>query len=111
MAGGETTATSMAAITYHLLKSPASHAKLKHEVRARFRSFEDIDIASALQLKYLQAVLKEGMRIFPASTQGLPRTSPGVEVDGVWVPSGVSESVLSSHLTTIFSMGLYAMYQ
>lgn len=90
MAGGETTATSMAAITYYVLKSPASHAKPKQKVRSRFKSFEEIDITSSLQLRYLQAVLKEGMRIFPASTQGLPRTSPGVSVDGIFVLIGVS---------------------
>lgn len=50
---------------------------------------EEIDISSALQLQYLQAVIKEGMRIFPASSQGVPRTSPGITVDGLWVPSGV----------------------
>ena len=50
---------------------------------------EEIDISSALQLPYLQAVIKEGMRIFPASSQGVPRTSPGILVDGVWVPPGV----------------------
>ena len=50
---------------------------------------EEIDVSSALQLQYLQAVIKEGMRIFPASSQGIPRLSLGITVDGFWVPSGV----------------------
>lgn len=91
IAGGETTATSLAAITFNFLKSHRSHQLLKDEVRARYKSMEEIDISSALQLPYLQAVIKEGMRIFPASSQGVPRTSPGITVDGVWVPPGVCQ--------------------
>lgn len=88
IAGGETTATSIAAMTFHLLKSPASHEKLKREIRGRFKSLNDITFASASQLPYLQAVIKEGLRIFPANSQGLPRRSPGISVDGTWVPEG-----------------------
>jgi cytochrome P450 len=90
IAGGETTATTMAAITYYLLKSPSSHEKVKQEVRSRFNAMKEIDITSSGQLPYLQAVIKEGMRILPANSQGLPRRSPGIEVDGHFVPDGVS---------------------
>ena len=91
MAGGETTATTMSSITCYLLQSPASYQKLTHEIRSRFNSFEEIDITSSLRIPYLQAVIKEGMRILPASTQGLPRTSPGFEVDGRYIPAGVCD--------------------
>ncbi|CAD6591254.1 MAG: hypothetical protein ASARMPRED_005282 [Alectoria sarmentosa] len=95
IAGGETTATSLAATTFNFLKSPDSHQLLKDEIRGRYNSVEEIDISSALQLPYLQAVIKEGMRIFPASSQGVPRTSPGILVDGVWVPPGTELYVSS----------------
>lgn len=62
---------------------------VRKEIRSRYKSVEEIDISSALQLPYLQAVIKEGLRLFPASSQGVPRISPGLEVDGFWVPSGV----------------------
>lgn len=90
MAGGETTSTSMAAITFYLLKSPECYQKLKNEVRGRYKSLHEIDIASTAQLPYLQAVIKEGMRIFPAGPQGLPRRSTGMMVEGHHVPAGVS---------------------
>merc|ERR1712225_741 len=48
----------------------------------------DIDVASTTQLEYLMAVLKEGMRIFPTAPQGTPRVSPGVTVEGHYVPKG-----------------------
>lgn len=92
MAGGETTSTSMAAITFYLLKSPSSYLKLQEEVRQRYKSLEEIDITSTSQLPYLQAVIKEGMRMFPAGPQGLPRRSTGMVVDGQFVPEGVGSS-------------------
>jgi cytochrome P450 len=82
----------MSAITFYLLKSPRCHDILKKELRARFKSLSEIDITSTSQLPYLQAVIKEGMRIFPANSQGLPRKSPGTVVDGHFVPEGVSIS-------------------
>jgi cytochrome P450 len=90
LAGGETTGTSMAATTFYILKTPGVQEKLRHEVRTAFKSFEDIDFASAMQLPYLMAVLKEGGRIFPTAPQGTPRESPGVTIDGHYVPAGVS---------------------
>ncbi|KAI0099744.1 cytochrome P450 [Nemania sp. FL0031] len=95
MAGGETTSTTMAAITFYLLKSPASHKKLAEEVRARYRTFEEINIISTSQLPYLQAVIKEGMRIYVPGPQGLPRISPGMTVDGYFVPPGTEFYVSS----------------
>ncbi|KFA76891.1 hypothetical protein S40288_09298 [Stachybotrys chartarum IBT 40288] len=95
MAGGETTSTSMAAITFYLLTSPAWHKKLKEEVRNRYQMLQDIDITSTAQLPYLQAVIKEGMRIFPVGPQGLPRKSTGMTVDGNFVPKGTEFYVSS----------------
>lgn len=89
MAGGETTSTAMAAITFYLLKSPCSYKKLTKEIRERYGNLDEIDILSTGQLPYLQAVLKEGMRMYVPGPQGLPRTSPGMTVDGHFVPAGV----------------------
>ncbi|RYO91163.1 hypothetical protein DL766_000129 [Monosporascus sp. MC13-8B] len=99
IAGGETTATSMTAITYYLLKSSSSHEKLKREIRSRFNSVEEIDITKSGQMPFLQAVIKEGMRILPANSQGLPRRSPGIEVDGHFVPEGTEFHVSPRAMT------------
>lgn len=80
----------MASTTYFVLKNPEVYEKLKQEVRMRYISYDDIDIASTTQLSYLVAVLKESMRIFPAAPQGMPRKSPGWMVEGHYVPKGVS---------------------
>ncbi|KAI1132468.1 cytochrome P450 [Nemania abortiva] len=95
MAGGETTSTAMAAITFYLLKSPNSYKKLTEEIRTRYQTFEEIDVISTSQLPYLQAVIKEGMRIYVPGPQGLPRKSPGMTVDGNFVPPGTEFYVSS----------------
>ncbi|OCL11142.1 putative cytochrome P450 [Glonium stellatum] len=88
IAGGETVATFLAATTFYLLKSIACYGRLREEIRNRFASYGEINAASAQQLPYLQAVISEGLRIYPPGSQGFPRVSPGVFVDGRWVPKG-----------------------
>lgn len=90
MAGGETSGSAMASIIYFLLKNPKVYQKLNDEVRSAYTSYDDIDVASTTKLDYLMAVLKEGMRIFPTAPQGTPQVSPGVMVEGRYVPKGVS---------------------
>lgn len=91
----------MAAVTYYLCKTPESLRKLQKEIRGRYRSYEEINAASALQLPYLQAVINEGLRIYPPGAQGFPRRSPGAMVDGHWVPEGVSTSQVQSGIAGI----------
>ena len=92
IAGGETVATFLAATTFYLLKSEGSAAykRLCEEIRSRYNNYNEINTASAQQLPYLQAVISEGLRIYPPGSQGFPRISPGQFVDGHWVPRGVS---------------------
>ncbi|KAL9123062.1 MAG: hypothetical protein Q9187_000389 [Circinaria calcarea] len=86
IAGGETVATFLAATTFYLLQEDACYDKLRAEVRSCFPSYESINATAAQQLPYLQAVIEEGLRIYPPGSQGFPRISPGIFVDGYWVP-------------------------
>lgn len=92
IAGGETIAAFLAAVTFYLCKSPAAMRNLQQEIRSHFPTYPSISSSKALQLPFLQAVISEGLRIYPPSPQGLPRVSPGAVVDGFWVPKGVSRS-------------------
>lgn len=94
IAGGETVSTFLAAVTYFLLKNPTVYQKLQQEIRGRYKDGDEITAMSAQQLPYLQAVISEGLRIYPPGSQGFPRTCPGATIDGQWVPQGVS-SLLS----------------
>ena len=64
---------------------------LQQEIRGAFKSYDQINAASAARLTYLNAVLLEGLRIFPPVPLALPRVVPpgGDIVDGHFVPEGV----------------------
>lgn len=61
---------------------------MNHEIRSRYKSEDEINSTSALQLPYLQAVINEALRMHPSGAQGFPRISPGMKIDGKWVPQG-----------------------
>jgi len=93
IAGSETTATFLAGTTYFLLKNPSALRHLSEEVRCAFSDPEMINSDSTQNLPYLLAVIEEGLRLFPAVAAGLQRLSPGVEVDGYYVPKGTTVSI------------------
>ncbi|KAF9776196.1 hypothetical protein IL306_005670 [Fusarium sp. DS 682] len=101
IAGGETVATFLAGTTYYLLKYRENGVwdKLCQKVRDHFKTYEEINAASAQQLPYLQAVISEGLRIYPPGSQGFPRISPGTDIDGHWVPQG-TEVYTSAYTVT-----------
>ncbi|KAL2786718.1 cytochrome P450 [Aspergillus keveii] len=87
VAGSETTATSLAAITYYLCRNPSVYKKVAHEVRSSFKLLDEITGRLTEQLPYLRAVIEEGLRIFLPIPTGPPRVSPGEYVEGCFVPS------------------------
>jgi cytochrome P450 len=91
LAGSETTATALSAITYYLLRTPEVMQRLKGEIREGFKSYGDIDAQATIRLRYLRAVILEGLRIYPPLPLGLPRIVPegGDVVDGHFLPAGV----------------------
>ncbi|ETS87895.1 hypothetical protein PFICI_01723 [Pestalotiopsis fici W106-1] len=99
VAGSETTATFLGAVTYFLLKSPETLAKLQHEVRTEFSTYDQINGDTATSLPYLEAVIEEGLRLFPPAAIGLPRECPGAHIDGHWVPEGAIVSTNPFSLT------------
>ncbi|KAI9664514.1 MAG: hypothetical protein M1821_005960 [Bathelium mastoideum] len=94
VAGSESTATTVAGTVYFLLKTPAVLERLQNEVRSRFREARDITIDELSNFEYLNAVIKETMRLYPGSPDGLPRyASSDALVDGYDVPKGTSVSL------------------
>ncbi|KAI1325887.1 benzoate 4-monooxygenase cytochrome P450 [Xylariaceae sp. FL0255] len=89
IAGSETTATALATITYYLQRTPIVFEKLREEITANFKSYDEIDGRSTQRLKYLKAVILEGMRIYPPLPFALPRVVPpgGDTVDGHFLPA------------------------
>ncbi|KAI0198215.1 cytochrome P450 monooxygenase-like protein [Astrocystis sublimbata] len=99
IAGSETTATTLSALTYYLLKNPACMKKLQDEVRGAFTSVEQVTGESAGSLPYLHGVIEEAMRLFPPAPFPMPRHSPGAVVDGHYVPAGTVVSVSPLSMT------------
>lgn len=92
VAGSETTATFLCALTNYLLKDPAALQILVDEIRRTFTAEADITIDHLAKMPYLSAVINEGFRMAPPVPAGLPRVIPdgGDTVCGYWLPAGVS---------------------
>lgn len=100
LAGGETTAASTANIVYYLIKNPRVHSKLRRELEdtlgKRDEAGKRISMKEAQSIPYLQAVIKESLRILPNGLQ-LPRVVPkgGLTLAGRFFPEGVSHELFT----------------
>ncbi|OHE94281.1 cytochrome P450 [Colletotrichum orchidophilum] len=96
-AGSETTAISLAAVFYYLLRTPTALARLREELDtfAREGGFSDSETglvtwAESQKLVYLDACIKEAFRMHPAAGLPLERIVPdqGAEIAGHFVKGG-----------------------
>lgn len=83
----------MRAVLYELLKNPWAYSTLQAEIDAKDQEGQLsnlITYAEAKDMPYLQAVMKESMRLHPAVGIPMPRYVPkgGAEIDGKWFPAG-----------------------
>jgi cytochrome P450 len=92
-AGVDSTAATIRTIFYHLMKSPEALRKTQNEIDSAFADgtlSHPIQYNKAIKLPYLQAVIKEAARIYPAWQVPMPRVSPsqGLELSGIHIPGG-----------------------
>ncbi|KAH8657999.1 cytochrome P450 86A1 [Xylariales sp. PMI_506] len=92
-AGGETTSTGIRAAMLYLMTSPRSYHALQQEIDAALESTAiscPLSEQEVVNLPYLQAVVKETLRLFmPAAF--FPKSSPNEEIlCGLKIPAGVS---------------------
>lgn len=94
MAGSETTATALAGLFFHLGLDQfrGVYHKLVEEILGAFSSEAEIDMKSTANLPYLRAVIEEDLRMFPPAAETPPRVSPGADLNGEFIPKGVSSS-------------------
>lgn len=96
-AGSDTTGISMSAIIYFLMKHPDCLKKLRDEIETaeRERNLSNpVSFQEAQKLPYLQATIKEALRLHAAVGQILSRVVPegGAHISGRRFPQGVSYS-------------------
>lgn len=92
-AGSDTTAISLRSLFYYLCKNAACYSRLMTEIDDLDRAgklSEPVSFAEANKMKYLQACMKEAMRMHPAVGQLLERVVPegGAALSGHWLPQG-----------------------
>ncbi|KAL0933403.1 cytochrome P450 3A19 [Colletotrichum truncatum] len=93
MVGYDTSATTLSAVFYHLLREPNYYHKVQVEVRDTYSALSDISASSVLRLPYLNACIQETLRLLPPiNGRGSHRISPGAMIDGLYVPKGVNVS-------------------
>jgi cytochrome P450 len=97
-AGSDTIAVSIRAIIYYVLRNPSVKVKLVAEIEEAKRKGElsnPIRHGEAARLKYLQAVINESLRVFPALAVNLPRVVPsgGANIEGHYMPAGTVVSM------------------
>lgn len=98
LAGGETTAASMANVVYYLIKNPRVLNKLRGELEAALGKRDEVgkrvSMKDAQSVPYLQAVIKESLRILPNGLH-FPRVVPkgGLTLAGRFFPEGVSHQI------------------
>ncbi|KAF7538061.1 hypothetical protein G7054_g3272 [Neopestalotiopsis clavispora] len=95
LAGTETTASLLTGLTYHLLANPEKMKILTDEIRSRFENYQDITFEALAQLDYLNACIREGLRVYPSIPSGIPRVvaDGGNIILGKYVPGGTRVSV------------------
>ncbi|KAK1842043.1 cytochrome p450 pisatin [Colletotrichum chrysophilum] len=92
-AGSDTTAISLSAIMYYLCRNPGTLEKLRKELdnaEAEGSISNPITFREAQALPYLQAVIKESLRLHPATGLTMPRVVPegGRQLAGAFFPAG-----------------------
>ncbi|CAI7613872.1 unnamed protein product [Penicillium glandicola] len=107
-AGSETTATALGACHFYLQKSPECYKTLVREIRTAFSSEADINALAVARLPYLNAVIEEGLRMYPPAPAIGPRVIPpgGAVVCGQFLPEGTSVSV--AHYSTFCGLSNFA---
>ncbi|KAH8169572.1 cytochrome p450 domain-containing protein [Sarocladium implicatum] len=85
VAGIDTTGDALCFLMWELSQPRSLHFQKRLQEELRKNSETPLD-----QLPYLDAVVNEGLRVFPAIPMSLPRIVPqdGRGIDGVWVPEG-----------------------
>ncbi|KAJ5371830.1 Cytochrome P450 E-class group I [Penicillium concentricum] len=104
-AGADTSAIGIRSVLGSLLVDRAGYTKLTHEIDSFYvtQNLEgrEIKYTECLELPYLQAVVKEGLRMHPSIQFQLPRSAPegGVTICNAFVPGGteISMSPLASN--------------
>jgi cytochrome P450 len=104
VAGGDTSAGAIRTVMLNLLTHPVSYRKLRAEMEEGIATGKislPIKDAEARQMPYLQAVIKEALRLMPPASGAFYKEVPpaGDMINGMFIPGGtqIGSSPLGIH--------------
>ncbi|KAE9372197.1 cytochrome P450 [Stipitochalara longipes BDJ] len=97
-AGSDTTAITLSSILYHLVKYPQTYKALQNEIDTAAKQgqvSDPVTFKEAQDLPYLQAVIKEALRIHSATGLPMQRVVPpaGTTIAKHFIPAGASVGI------------------
>ncbi|GJE86759.1 cytochrome P450 [Phanerochaete sordida] len=98
VAGSDTTAVTLGNIFYYLISNPQAYKKLQKEVDKHYPAGEDaLNPKNYSHMPYLEAVINEAMRLYPALPSGSMRTpakdTGGQSIGHHYIPVGTQVRV------------------
>ena len=92
-AGADTTAIALRSVLYHLMRDSIAYSKLTAEIDEAANTgkiSDSVSYAKAIKLPYLNAVIKETMRLHSSVGLTMPRHVPagGATISGFYFPEG-----------------------
>lgn len=98
LAGSDTTAISLSAILHYLCTHPEKMQKLRDEIDGmakRGQVSDPVTLKETQAMPYLQAVIKESLRLHPATGLTLARKVPkgGATISGEFFPEGATVGI------------------
>ena len=95
IANCQLTTIALSTATYFLLRNHEARSRLMEEIRTKFKSFDQLTVQSTRGALYLDAVIKEALRIHHPTPITLPRVVPpeGRLIDGAFIPGNVSSTL------------------
>ncbi|KAK2605588.1 hypothetical protein N8I77_008414 [Diaporthe amygdali] len=93
-ASSDTTSCLLQSVFYHFLRNPGTLERAGAEVDQIQNSDRMLPFSEVRELPYLQACVKEALRIHTPIPMPLPRLAPkgGIEIGGRWFPEGITLS-------------------
>lgn len=88
VAGSDTTAATLTCVFWHLAQEPAQIKSLRVEVDEYYRVNGQADANGLAQLKHLDAVINESLRLHPPVPSGVQRVTPadGLQIGETFIP-------------------------
>ena len=97
LGGSDTTSIGIRSTLLFIITNPRVYYKLQAEIDSfkNFNSNKIISSTEARSLPYLQAVIKEGLRILPPGTGQMPKVVPqeGETIHDIFIPGGTNMGI------------------